>query len=194
MNTSGQQSHFQIFPGNKMDFSKNNIALIGFMGTGKTSVGRLLAAKCEHVFVDIDEHIAKKTGMDIPSIFSKYGELYFRNLEQESLAEFLLKENQVISCGGGIVLTEINRKLLKKNAVNCWLYNSVEKSISRINQTGRPLLNASDPIEKARDLFREREALYLDVAHFGICTDYLDQPQIADILCKNIFRELVTRR
>ena len=177
-----------------MDSSKNNIALVGFMGTGKTTVGRLLAAKSGLAFIDIDECISAKAGMDIPLIFSTFGESYFRDLEEEVLREILINKNQVISCGGGIVAKEINRSQLIKNSVICWLYNSLETSLSRINETSRPLLNASDPVGKARDLFMEREALYREVAHFSICTEDIDQYQVADIIYNDIFLQIFAKR
>lgn len=164
------------------------------MGTGKTSVGRILAEKCGLAFVDIDECISKKAGMDIPSIFAKHGESYFRELEKELLKEIVLNEYQLISCGGGIVTKESNRKVLKENAVICWLYNTVETSLLRINETSRPLLNTSTPIEKAIGLLRVREAFYSEVAHFGICTENLDQRQIAAIIYENIYKPVFTRK
>ena len=187
-------SHLQLYQPNIMDLPMNNIALVGFMGTGKTTVGKLLAAKCKLKFVDVDEYISNKSGMDIPLLFDKYGESYFRELEENVLREILSDENQIISCGGGIVAKEVNRLMLKKRSVNCWLYNTVETSISRINETSRPLLTTSTPVEKAMNLFQEREAFYLEVAHCSICTENLSKSQIADLIYENIYQPIFAGR
>ncbi len=187
MKSSEQQPMIKSGNPEQMVRFKNNVALVGFMGTGKTTVGRLLADKYELAFIDIDECIAKKVSMDIPTIFSRHGETFFRNLEEEILKEILTGEFQVVSCGGGIIVRESNRTLLKRNAVTCWLYNSVETSLSRISGTGRPLINRSEPVQKAMDLYREREAYYREVASCSLCTENLGQAQIATMIGKEFY-------
>ena len=174
--------------------TENNIALVGFMGTGKTTVGRLLAKKCNLTFIDIDECIVEKAGMSIPLIFSRYGENYFRDMEEEVLRNKLSNMNQIISCGGGVVTRKSNRQMLKNRAITCCLYNSLETSLRRINQESRPLLNSPDPAEKALKLFKEREALYLEIAQFRIDTESLNQSQIADIIHENIYTPFFCKR
>lgn len=176
------------------NISLTNLVFIGFMGTGKTTVGKILAKKCGLTFVDIDRFIMNKTGMDITSIFSRYGESYFRDLEENILAEVLLNNHQIISCGGGIVVRESNRKLLKKNAINCWLYNSPETSLSRIRNSNRPLLNTPNPVEKAKLLIQERELLYSDVAHYKICTENLSLNEITEIIYEEIYQPIIGKR
>jgi len=193
MKSTEQQPYLQLYPENIIDLPKNNIAIVGFMGTGKTTVGKILSTKCGLTFVDVDECITNKAAMDIPSIFNRYGESYFRDLEEDILKEIFSHEHQVISCGGGVVTKEVNRQMLKKNAVNCWLYNTLETSLSRIKVASRPLLDGSDPDEKAMNLYRVREALYLEVAHCSICTENLSQIEIADIICENIYRPIFCR-
>ena len=173
---------------------ESNIALVGFMGTGKTTVGRLLAKKCNLTFVDIDECVAERAGMSIPLIFKRYGELYFRDMEEEVLRDKLSNMNQIISCGGGVVTRESNRQMLKNRAITCLLYNSIETSLRRINQESRPLLNSADPAETALKLFKEREALYFEIAKFRIDTEILNQSQIADIIHENIYTPLFCNR
>jgi shikimate kinase len=170
--------------------SSGNIAFVGFMGTGKTTVGKILAQKCGLPFVDIDRVIVEKKGMEIPSIFNKYGESYFRDLEEDILKEVLLKDCQIISCGGGSIIRESNRKLLIQRAVNCWLYNAPELSLSRINSATRPLLNEANPLEKAKELFENRAPLYFEVADYKLCTENLSLNQISDIIYENIYRPI----
>ncbi|NQT04591.1 MAG: shikimate kinase, partial [Dehalococcoidia bacterium] len=87
---------------------KSNIALVGFMGTGKTDVGRLLAGKLGKDFIELDELIEQKAGKTIPEIFQQDGEIAFRELEIEATGEAAEKKNAVIACGGGVVLNQIN--------------------------------------------------------------------------------------
>ena len=121
-----------------------NIALIGFMGSGKTTVGRILAERLNRKFIDLDDEIEKKTETTISKIFADYGERHFRKLETSSLRKVLSGENLIISCGGGIILKEQNRKLLKSCLV-ILLEAKPETIIQRLeNDSNRPLLNASN--------------------------------------------------
>lgn len=161
--------------------AKTNIAFIGFMGSGKSTISKVLAKKTDLKSVDIDRLISEKVGMDIPSIFSQYGEEYFRDLEEEILKQVLRVDGQIISCGGGIILRESNRNLLKQRAINCWLDSSAETSISRIKHSGRPLLSTENPLETAKKLISERTALYQEVADIKLNTDHLSIDEIAAI-------------
>lgn len=150
-----------------------NIILIGFMGAGKTTVGKLLARERQMQFVDTDERIEKEQGRSIPEIFSGEGEPYFRNLETALLRHMQEDtERCVISAGGGMPVREENRKLLR--ALGCVIYLSAAKEtiLERVKNDGsRPMLNGGDLKERVERLMREREALYRQAAHIEVRTD-----------------------
>jgi len=138
-----------------------NIALIGFMGTGKTSVGRLVAEQLDFEFLDTDEMIQSATGKTITEIFSRDGEVAFRALEEKVVEEISQRKNLVISTGGGLPVNPKNLTSLKSNSLVVCLWASPEKIWERVkNQTHRPLLQDANPQEKIRDLLTVREPFY----------------------------------
>jgi shikimate kinase len=138
-----------------------NIALIGFMGTGKTSVGRLVADQLHFQFLDTDEMIQAGTGKTIAEIFSRDGEPAFRALEEKAVAELACRTKTVISTGGGLPINPANLTSLKTHALVACLWASPEKIWERVkNQTHRPLLHDPDPQKKIRDLLAVREPFY----------------------------------
>lgn len=139
---------------------KQNISLIGFMGSGKSSVGRELAAMRGMEFIDTDELIEKRMHMKISDIFTTLGEERFRDIESETLFSLKGLDNIIISCGGGIVLRNENREFLTGNTECFWLYTSAEESLSRITDNSRPLLAGDDRHQKAHELFEKRKPLY----------------------------------
>jgi shikimate dehydrogenase len=147
------------------------IALVGFMGTGKTSVGAALARKFGYEFIELDDLIVKTTGMTIADMFRIKGEPAFRAIEKDILNQEINRTNVVVSCGGGVVIFEENRRILKENAVTVWLYNSIETSVKRGNDCTRPLLNVDDPVETARKLFDNRKGYYADAADIMVNTE-----------------------
>lgn len=187
MNQDNLNVCLQLISPKSMDFLPTNLAFIGFMGSGKTTVGKILAQKTGVPFVDVDRRIVAKTGMEINSIFNTYGESYFRDIEEETLNEIMAKKHQIVSCGGGIILREANRQLLKRQAINCWLYNSPETALSRIKNSNRPLLNNENPIATAHALLEERTALYHEIAHYKIFTENLSLIQVTDIIYEEIY-------
>ncbi|MDD5039459.1 MAG: shikimate kinase, partial [Dehalococcoidales bacterium] len=124
---------------------KTNIALIGFMGTGKTAVGQLLAKKLKMKFIEMDWLIAQKAGKSIPDIF-RDGEIAFREREIEVTKEIAGEKNSVIACGGGIVLNKINIDRLKEGAIIVYLTASPRVILKRTSseQGKRPLLNTAN--------------------------------------------------
>ncbi len=161
--------------------AKTNIAFIGFMGSGKTTISKLLSKKTGLLCVDIDRMIMEKTEMNIHAIFNQFGEEYFRDLEQEILKQVLRVDGQIISCGGGIIMREENRNLLKKRAINCWLYNSAETTMKRVKESERPLLKSKNPLETAKHLMEIRLSLYQDVADIKLVTDEISIEEITEI-------------
>jgi len=138
-----------------------NLALIGFMGTGKTSVGRLLAEQLRFEFLDTDELIQSRTGRMINDIFAQDGEPAFRELERQVVDELATRQQTVISTGGGLPTQPENLTKLKQHALVVCLWTAPEKIWERVkNQSHRPLLHAADPQQKIRDLLAARAPFY----------------------------------
>lgn len=138
-----------------------NVVLIGFMGTGKSSIGRLLACRLRRPFVDTDKKIEREYGMSIPEIFQQYGEAGFRSREAAVVAKASRYTNAVISTGGGIVLSADNIKRLRTNSVIIALSASSKMILERTSRrNNRPLLNQHDREQIIIKLLNERAPLY----------------------------------
>jgi len=138
-----------------------NVALIGFMGAGKTSVGRLVAENLGFEFLDTDELIQSRAGRTIADIFAKEGEPTFRALEKQIVQELSTRQKTVISTGGGLPTNAENLAALKSFALVICLWASPEKIWERVrHQSHRPLLHDADPQKKIRDLLAVREPFY----------------------------------
>src|SRR6266404_7816396 len=138
-----------------------NLALIGFMGTGKSSVGRLVADALHFTFLDTDRVIEARAGKMISKIFEQDGEGAFREWERRIVEELTRRAKTVISAGGGLPANPANLASLKTHAVVVCLWASPEKILERVrDQTHRPLLNDPDPLAKIRTLLAEREPYY----------------------------------
>ena len=138
-----------------------NLALIGFMGAGKTSVGRLVAEQLHFDYLDTDELIQSRTGRPIAEIFSTDGEAAFRKMESDLVGELAARTKTVISTGGGLPVNPQNLLNLKKYSLVVCLWASPEKIWERVkNQTHRPLLHDADPQKKIRELLAVREPFY----------------------------------
>lgn len=142
-----------------------NIILIGFMGSGKTSIGKRLSMKLKREFIDMDDFIEKKEGMTINEIFATKGEAYFRNLEAEICSRYSKAKGKIIATGGGVIKNPENMKNLKAGGVVYYLKSSAEKIADNLkNDNSRPLLNVQDKKAKIMELMAEREELYLTYA------------------------------
>lgn len=138
-----------------------NIALIGFMGTGKTTVGRLVAEQLKFELIDTDALIEQRSGKKITEIFAQNGEPAFRQLEAQLVAELASSTKTVISTGGGLPTNPANLASLKTHALVICLWASPEHIYARVReQTHRPLLNDPDPLGKIRTLLAAREKFY----------------------------------
>lgn len=138
-----------------------NIILLGFMGTGKTAVGKKLGSELGSDFLDIDELIEKESGTSISEIFFNFGEEHFRQLEADAAKKVSESENMVIAAGGGVVLREENMKNLRKNGVLICLSARPEVIIERTKaEKNRPLLDTPYPLETIKELLRFRAPLY----------------------------------
>ena len=138
-----------------------NIALIGFMGTGKSTIGRSVADQLRFTFLDTDELIVAAAGKPITEIFAKQGETAFREMESKLVEELAGRTQTVISTGGGVPVNPANLASLKTHALVVCLWASPEKIWENVRgQTHRPLVNVPDPKEKIRALLAEREPFY----------------------------------
>lgn len=139
----------------------NNLALIGFMGTGKSSAGRTLADLLHFGFIDTDELIETRADKSIPEIFAQHGEPVFRDLEKKVVAELATQERLVISTGGGLAANPDNLASLKTHALVVCLWASPESIWERVRtQSHRPLLQTPDPLARIRELLAKREPFY----------------------------------
>lgn len=161
---------------------KTNIALIGFMGAGKTAAGKVLAEKLGRKFIELDFLVEQKAGKSIPEIFQKDGEIAFRELEIEVTKEVAKNSNLVIACGGGIVLNKINIDRLKQVSVIVYLTASPGAILKRVLSDGetRPLLKVSEKALKIRELLKLRRPFYERAADVRIDTSKLDVESVAE--------------
>ena len=143
--------------------SQPNLYLVGFMGVGKSAIGRRVARELGFRFIDSDDQIEKAQKKKIPAIFADEGEPHFRKLEREFIESGHPCSNCVISCGGGLVIQEGMKDLLKEKGVVICLFASAESIIERTSlNKNRPLLNVDNPEEKVRKMLEEREPIYMD--------------------------------
>jgi len=157
-----------------------SIVLIGFMGTGKSVVGRRLAQDLRFNFVDTDILIEKKTGKRISEIFSEEGgEKRFRLLEEEAVRTVVKQGRSVVSTGGGVVLSQANRDILREYGTVVWLKASPELILERVKKKPgtRPLLLKEDPLLSIKSLLKEREFFYQQAA-FSVDTSQLGVEEV----------------
>lgn len=152
---------------------KANIALIGFMGSGKTTIGRILARSLDMKFIDIDRCISMKEKRTIPEIFEEHGEKYFRDLERSIIEEESKDNNIVISTGGGAIIDNVNIKNLKSTSFVVYLDCDVNTIYERVKRSKtRPLLtNSEDILQTIQDLYDKRQTLYKISSDFSIKID-----------------------
>ena len=157
-----------------------NVAIFGFMGVGKSSVGRLVAEALSMEFVDLDETIVAHAGMGIPAIFEKRGEKGFRELEKEATRIIAALNGVVIACGGGTVLDEDNLKALRRNSRMILLTADPKIILQRVEADGdtRPLLSVEEKVEPIARLLRERMPRYLEAADKVVDTRRKTQSQV----------------
>lgn len=161
--------------------SRENIVLIGFMGSGKSSAGRLIASKLGWQFVDTDSLIIKKHGIGIPEIFNQKGETYFREEESLALASLQGGDRCVIATGGGIVTRPENVSLMRDLGFVVWLKAGEEVIFERVSRnTNRPLLQTGNPRETISLLLAQRNPLYLSAAQYSIDTSDSSRGEIID--------------
>lgn len=150
---------------------RDNLYLVGLMGAGKTTVGRLLARHYGCAFHDSDHEIEARTGVKIPIIFEIEGEAGFRKREEGVIAELTAMTGIVLATGGGAVLSAITRDNLRKNGVVIYLRGTPEHLYERTrHDRNRPLLQTEDPLARLRELYQQRDPLYREVADIVVDT------------------------
>ncbi len=167
---------------NETDRLPLNIVLIGFMGSGKTTVGRELHQRLNYPLVDMDQLIEQRAGKSITTIFAEQGEHAFREMETSLLQELAESEQQqrIISTGGGVVGRQENREILKRMGYVVWLDAPASVIAERTAKTRtRPLLLDEDPDEKIRELMMKRQPLYQETAHLKLDIAGLDSKELA---------------
>lgn len=144
-----------------MNPAATNLYLVGFMGTGKSTVGRHLAKQMNFQFIDSDQEIERTQGKPVSAIFAEEGEASFRKMEREFVEHGHPTHGCVVACGGGLVVPPGMLELLRSRGVVICLHAPIETIIERImHTTHRPLLEAEDRAQRLRDLYAQREALY----------------------------------
>ena len=156
-----------------MKNSVDNIFLVGPMGAGKTTIGKLLAQELKLDFYDSDQEIDDRCGADISWIFDMEGEEGFRLREEKIIEELTGKNKIVLATGGGVVISEANRRLLHSRGVVIYLVTTIKQQVDRTRRdTKRPLLqNVDDPEAKLRSLMEESETLYQEIADHMVMTN-----------------------
>ena len=170
------------------DAKQKNLVLTGFMGTGKTETGIILARSTGRRFVDTDKLVEERAGKSVAEIFKESGEDYFRELESSALRNLNRYKagTLVVSTGGGAVIRKENRETLRKSGIIINLTAGVEDILARTSETGsRPLLDVEDPEEKIRALLEERREAYSD-CHISIDTTGLSPLKVAEKILRQI--------
>jgi shikimate kinase len=158
-----------------------NLVLIGYRGTGKSTVGEIIARRLGWDLKCLDSMIIQRAAMSIPAIVEKFGWDRFRELESEILAEVVAGDRQVLDCGGGIILRPETRDALKKSGKVVWLTAEVETIADRLaDKNDRPSLTGGSFIDEISEVLAEREELYREAADVIIATDGKSSKHIAD--------------
>lgn len=174
-------------PTHPIDTKGHPIILIGLMGCGKTTVGKMLSKRTGMPLLDTDAIIEEQTGLSIPDIFREYGEAHFRSLET-ALLRYLLEQKiqpaPVISTGGGIVVRPENRSILRQLGFTVWLNVSVRTLLHRTRlSTNRPLLQSPDRHDILSRLLSERRPYYREAAHYRLNSSRMDIPTVVSHVC-----------
>lgn len=161
-----------------------NIFLIGFMGAGKTTVGKILAKRLRLTFIDLDEVIEKELNLTIQEIFSRYGEDFFRDAETKALRSIADKDRYVVATGGGVVLRKENWQIMIANGITVYLRAPAEVLWTRVrNNTSRPLLQVENPFERLCELFTQRSPQY-EQADLIVDTENVSPEDVAEEIIK----------
>ncbi|MCH2291224.1 MAG: shikimate kinase [Deltaproteobacteria bacterium] len=162
-----------------------NILLTGFMGAGKTTVGKKLSKRLGYFFIDTDREIEKEQGCTISEIFKYGGEICFRDLETNMLQQLQSKQNLVIATGGGMVMRQENRNLMQNLGTRVYLKVGLEELIRRLKKDKkRPLLQEARPIERITEMLEQRKSIYEEAECIVDTTDLSPQQMVSEIIRK----------
>ena len=155
-----------------MHLHRGNLFLVGMPGSGKSTLGRLLAKRLGKAFYDADSELERRLGVSIPVIFELEGEPGFRDREEAIIAEYVLHTHTIFATGGGAVLRQVNRECLKQNGSVLYLHATPTTLWERTKRSKhRPLLQAPDPFERLKEIYAVRDALYRETADFVVESD-----------------------
>jgi len=158
-----------------------NLSLIGYRGAGKSAVGRIVADRAGLILVNLDAEIIARASLPVPEIVARFGWDRFRDLESEALAAAVRGDGRLLDCGGGVILREPNRRLLKAAGPVVWLTARLETILARIrDDTQRPSLTGRDFRDEVREVLAAREPLYRACADHIIATDGLAPAEVAE--------------
>lgn len=175
-----------------------NLALIGYRGTGKSHVARLLAHQLKWPLVDADIYVEKQAGKSIARIFAEAGETGFRDLETQALIELTKESGQILSLGGGVILREENRQRIADRCYTVWLTASPEELARRLSgdastQARRPSLTGKSPLEEIEDVLAMRIPLYQQCADLTIDTQGKSPQEVAHAILDQLPSPLVKK-
>jgi shikimate kinase len=165
------------------------IALVGYRGSGKTTVGRILAHQLDWEFADADAELERRLGRTIPDLFAREGEATFRDEEERTLAELCRRKRVVLATGGGAVLRATNRLALKDFGAVVWLRAKPDALARRLQDdrsTDRPALTPLGVLEEIRSVLAAREPLYREVAHAVVPVDDRTPEEVADRILESL--------
>ena len=169
---------------------RHNIFLIGMPGAGKSTLGKALTKRLGLTFTDADQEIVTRTGVSIATIFEIEGEASFRAREAQLIADLVTRERLVLATGGGAILSEDSRRLMRDNGVVVYLRASLEDLATRTaRDTKRPLLQGANPADALRKLFQIREPLYNETAHIIIDTGRQHATKLAEQIADQLQRD-----
>ncbi len=173
-----------------VDFLEMHIYLLGFMGAGKTTVGRLLADQLGRPFVDLDDVVVQRAALSIPQIFERFGEAFFRQLESEALRYLAQQAGKVVATGGGVILSEQNREILKTSGFSIYLEWPTDLLMQRLlADTNRPLLAAvpeDQLLSHIETMLRQRQHFYEQADLIIHGQRHTDPDDIVTLIIKNL--------
>lgn len=168
---------------------RKNIVLIGFMGCGKTTLGKKLSMRLKYSFIDTDRYIERKEGITIAQIFEEKGEAYFRDLERHTVELLSIEYGNIIATGGGIIKNQENMNRFKETGIIVYLKATPEHIFRNIaDDDTRPLLQGGDKLEKIRSLMEERRELYEKYADVTVSVSPGNVNQITERIARELER------
>lgn len=169
------------------ELDKRNIYLVGLMGAGKTTIGKLLAKRLSYSFLDSDYEIVQRTGVSLPTIFEIEGEEGFRKREAQVIAEIAALDKHVVATGGGVVLRSENRQTLQNSGLVVYLNVPLFTLYERTrHDKNRPLLQVKDPLQKLKELHAQRDPLYREVADIVVSGSRIAVQTILPLIAQKI--------